>query len=183
MNDFLIETNRLTIRKFHADDWKDLAEILTDKNIVYYEPYDIFTLEQCKTEAENFSRSNNFYAVTLKNENKVIGKLYFNNEGNYGTYELGYTFNAAYQGHGYAKESSAALIKYAFKNMEVRKIIAYSDSTNERSWRLLEALGMKREGELKAYTFKHRDKNDEPIWQDMLVYAIFNPSIQHKFEE
>lgn len=102
---------------------------------------------------------------------------------NYGTYELGYTFNAAYQGHGYAKESSAALIKYAFKNMEVRKIIAYSDSTNERSWRLLEALGMKREGELKAYTFKHRDKNDEPIWQDMLVYAIFNPSIQRKFKE
>lgn len=81
MNDFLIETNRLTIRKFHADDWKDLAEILTDKNVIYYEPYNIFTLEQCKTEAENFSRSNNFYAVTLKNEDKVIGKLYFNNEG------------------------------------------------------------------------------------------------------
>lgn len=173
MNEFFIETNRLLIRKFQADDWKDLAEILTDENVVYYEPYDVFTTEQCKTEAENFSHSDSFYAVVLKSENKVIGKIYFNDEGNYGTYELGYTFNASYQGLGYAKESSTALMKYAFENMGVRKIIAYADSTNERSWRLLEALGMNREGELKAYTFKYRDKNGEPIWQDMLIYAAF----------
>lgn len=173
MNEFVIETDRLLIRKFQADDWKDLAEILTDENVVYYEPYDVFTVEQCKSEAENFSHSDSFYAVVLKSENKVIGKLYFNDNGHYGTYELGYTFNASYQGFGYAKESSAALMRYAFESMGVRKIIAYADSTNERSWRLLEALGMNREGELKAYTFKYRDKNGEPIWQDMLIYAAF----------
>lgn len=183
MNNFIIETNRLAVRKFQTNDWKDLAEILTDKNVVYYEPYDIFSYEQCKAEAEKLSRSNSFYAVVLKNTDKVIGKLYFNNEGNYGTYELGYTFNAEYQGYGYAKESSSALIKYAFENMGVRKIIAYSDSTNERSWRLLETLGMKREGELKAHTFKHKNKNGEPIWQDMLVYALFNDSAKFSFME
>lgn len=173
MKEFIIETNRLMIRKFQAKDWKDLAEILTDENVVYYEPYNVFTVEQCKTEAENFSHSDSFYAVVEKNQNKVIGKLYFNDEGNYGTYELGYTFNASYQGLGYAKESSAALMKYAFENMGVRKIIAYADVANEKSWRLLKTLGMKREGILKAYTFKHKDKNGEPIWQDMLIYATF----------
>ena len=175
MNEFVIETDRLLIRKFQADDWKDLAEILTDENVVYYEPYDVFTARQCKSEAENFSHSDSFYAVVLKSENKVIGKLYFNDNGHYGTYELGYTFNAAYQGFGYAKESSAALMRYAFERMGVRKIIASVDTTNERSWRLLEALGMKREGEKKAHTFKHRDKNGKPIWQDMFIYAIFTP--------
>ncbi len=172
MSDFCINTERLTIRKFKATDWKDLSEILTDENVVYFEPYDAFTVEACKSEAENFANSNNFFAVVLKSEDKVIGKLYFNHEGNHGTYELGYTFNASYQGHGYAKESSRALMHYAFENMDARRIVAFADAANERSWKLLEALGMSKEGKMKNYTFKHRDENGEPIWQDMLMYAV-----------
>lgn len=177
MKEFMIQTDRLIIRRFRAEDWKDLAEILTDEKVVYYEPYDVFTTEQCKGEAENFSHNDSFYAVILKSENKVIGKLYFNDEKNFDTYELGYTFHGAYQGFGYAKESSAALMKYAFENMDVRKIIAYADATNERSWKLLEALGMKREGVLKAHCFKYKDEKGEPIWQDMLLYAAFYSDI------
>lgn len=177
MSDFCINTERLTIRKFRATDWEDLSEILTDENVVYFEPYDVFTVEACKSEAENFSNSDKFFAVVLKDEDKVIGKLYFNDEGKYGTYELGYTFSRSYQGHGYAKEGSMALIKYAFENMGARRIVAFADAANERSWRLLEALGMSNEGKMKKYTFKYKDENGEPIWQDMLIYALLKEDV------
>lgn len=177
MSDFCINTERLTIRKFKTTDWEDLSEILTDESVVYFEPYDVFTVEACKSEAENFSKSDNFFAVVLKDEDKVIGKLYFNDEGNYGTYELGYTFNRSYQGHGYAKESSMALMKYAFENMGARRIVAYADAANEKSWKLLEALGMSIEGKMKKHTFKHKDENGEPIWQDMLIYALLKEDV------
>ena len=54
----LFTTKRLTIRKFAAEDFEDLAEILTDKEVTYFEPYETFTKEACVQEAINFSNSN-----------------------------------------------------------------------------------------------------------------------------
>lgn len=176
----MIETNNLIIRKFTSNDWKDLSEILTDEKVVYYEPYDVFTVEQCKLEAINFSKSDNFYAVELKSNSKVIGKIYFNNEHHFDTFELGYTFNAKYQGLGYAKESSLAIMDYAFKNLNARRIVAYVDTTNERSWHLLERLGMSREGCNKATSYKFVDENNNPIWKDTFSYAILKDEFYNK---
>ena len=63
--DILFATERLKVRKFTPDDWEDLAEILTDKEVTYFEPYETFTREACVQEAENFSKSDEFFAVVL----------------------------------------------------------------------------------------------------------------------
>ena len=41
----LFTTERLTVRKFKPEDWADLAEILTDPEVTYFEPYETFTKE------------------------------------------------------------------------------------------------------------------------------------------
>jgi len=128
----ITETENILIRKFQPDDWRDLSEILTDENVVYYEPYAVFTVAECRDEAIKFARSNNFFAVVLKPEKKVIGKIYFNNENYYETYDLGYTFNADYQGRGYATESIAAFFDYVFENLPVRRITANAQVSNEK---------------------------------------------------
>ena len=56
----LFTTKRLTIRKFAAEDFEDLAEILTDKEVTYFEPYETFTKEACVQEAINFQTAMNF---------------------------------------------------------------------------------------------------------------------------
>ena len=167
-----IETPHLILRRIQPDDWEDLAEFLTDPKVVHFEPYFPFKREDCAQEAINLSQNDSFFAIYLKRESKVIGKLYFHNEGQYGTYELGYTLNAAYQGQGYAKEASAALIRNAFESGTVRRIIAYADEANTRSWNLLEHLGFVREGELHEYTYKYLDEDGQPRWQNMLIYAM-----------
>ena len=112
----LFSPERLIVRKVTPDDHNDLADILTDVEVTYFEPYETFTREACVQEAINFSNSNEFYAVVLNN--KVIGKIYFSDKG-YGSYEIGYTFNRNYQGKGYARESIIGMMKYAFSFLGV----------------------------------------------------------------
>ena len=56
----LFTTERLTVRKFAAEDFEDLSEILTDKDVTYFEPYETFTKEACVQEALNFSKASSF---------------------------------------------------------------------------------------------------------------------------
>lgn len=37
----ILETERLILRKFSCDDWKDLHEYLSQETVVKYEPYDV----------------------------------------------------------------------------------------------------------------------------------------------
>ncbi len=162
----LFSTERLTIRKFTPDDHVDLAEILTDADVTYFEPYETFTKEACVQEAINFSNSDEFYAVVL--DGKVIGKIYFSDEG-YGSYEIGYTFHKAYQGNGYASESIKGMMQYAFSALGVRRIFAQIDTRNSKSIRLAERVGMRKEA-LHKELFPRKGENH--VYNDFLVYAL-----------
>ena len=99
-------------------------------------------------------------------DSKVIGKIYFSKR-DYGTYEIGYTFNRKYQGNGYACESVGAFIRYAFDKIGTRRIMAEIDVRNERSFKLCERLGMRREAE-----FKQVYPSKEGGYNDFYIYAI-----------
>jgi RimJ/RimL family protein N-acetyltransferase len=90
-------TKRLLIRRFTPDDWEDLFEYLSQESVVKFEPYEVFTEEGSKLEATKRSKDNNFWAVCLKNTGKLIGNIYLAKR-DYETWELGYVFNANYQG-------------------------------------------------------------------------------------
>ncbi|MDE7363845.1 MAG: GNAT family N-acetyltransferase [Ruminococcus sp.] len=162
----LFTTERLSVRKFVPDDYNDLADILTDVEVTYFEPYETFTREACIQEAINFSKSTEFFAVVLND--KVIGKIYFSDKG-FGSYEIGYTFNRAFQGKGYAYESVFGMMKYAFSTLGVRRIFAEIDSRNTKSLKLVERIGMRKEAEHKEL-FPRKENNN--IYNDCYVYAI-----------
>ena len=162
---------RLIIRKFRADDWKDIHEYLSDEKVVRFEPYEPFAEEESKAEAVRRAENEAFIAVCLKETGKVIGNLYFEKQ-DYETYELGYVFNANYWNNGYATESAKILINYAFKELKVRRVIAMCNPENELSWRLLERLNMRCEGHLHQNIYFKVNINNQPIWQDTYEYAI-----------
>ncbi len=164
--DTLFVTERLSVRKFVPNDYKDLADILTDDEVTYFEPYDTFTKEACIQEAINFSKSKEFFAVVLND--KVIGKIYFSDKC-FGNYEIGYTFNKNFQGKGYAYESICGMIKYAFSILEVRRIFAEIDSRNIKSINLVERIGMRKEAEHKEL-FPQKENNE--VYNDFYIYAI-----------
>lgn len=162
----ILRTERLTVRKFMPADSGDLAEILSDPEVTYFEPYETFTAEACIKEAENFAASDEFFAVVLGG--KVIGKIYFSRQ-KYGTAEIGYTFGRAFQGKGYACESVHAFMGYAFGKLGVRRIIAEIDTRNKRSASLAKRLGMRIEGEHKQ-VFPRKEDPDK--YNDLYIFAM-----------
>ncbi|MBD7913186.1 MULTISPECIES: GNAT family N-acetyltransferase [Clostridium] len=174
-----IETKRLIIRRFREEDWKDIYEYLSDEKVVYYEPYEAFTVQESKEEAISRAGSEEFIAVCLKETGKVIGNFYFGKR-EYDTYELGYVFNSSYWHKGYATESAKAFMNFVFKELKVRRIIAMCNPENELSWKLLERLNLIREGYLRKNIYFKINANNEPIWQDTYEYGILRESYYSK---
>ena len=176
-----IETERLIIRKFRPDDFTELYEYLSDSNVVRHEPYEPYTWEQTKREAEFRSNSEEYFAVTMKGDGRLIGNLYLGKR-DFDTYELGYVFNREWQMCGYASESAEALLRYAFGTLKAHRVIAKCNALNYRSYKLMERLGMRREAELKKNVYFKRDSSGNPIWQDTLQYAILLEEWKQKYE-
>lgn len=163
-------TERLLIRDFRETDGEDLYEYLSDEEVVRYEPHKVFSREEAYKEAKRRAEDENFLAVCLES-GKVIGNLYFA-KGGFETFEVGYVFNKSYWKNGYATESLNALLKYAFEELEVRRIIAMCDPKNLNSWNLLERVGMRREGTLLKNVYFFVDEEGKPIWKDTYEYAL-----------
>lgn len=172
----ILETDRLIIRRFCIDDWKDLYEYLSQEAVVKYEPYDALSKDDCKKAAVSRSEDDAFWAVCLKGSNKLIGNLYFAQcqPQEFLTWELGYVFNPAYYGKGYATEACKRLMQYAFEQMGVHRIIASCNTENAPSWKLLERLSMRREGYFKKPSFFEKSPEGNPVWHDDYQYAMID---------
>jgi RimJ/RimL family protein N-acetyltransferase len=81
--------------------------------------------------------------------------------------ELGWVLDPANTGHGYATEAVQELLRYAFEDLGVRRVVANCFLDNESSWRLMERVGMRRETHAVRESL-HRSGR----WLDTLTYAV-----------
>ena len=143
-------TRRLVLRRFLKSDGEGLYDYLSDPEVVKFEPYEPYTREMAEQEAARRAEDQNFWAVCLL-DGALLGNVYFA-EGEFDTWELGYVFNRKYWG--------------------MHRVTAMCNPENERSWRLLERLGMRREGNLRKNIFFFRNEQGEPLWQDTYEYGL-----------
>jgi [ribosomal protein S5]-alanine N-acetyltransferase len=179
----IMETERLIVRNFRVDDWQDLYEYLSQKEVLRYEPEGESDQEDCKRKAMERSQSDIFLAVCLKDSDKMIGHVYFNQTGpvEFLTWEIGYIFNPKYYGKGYATESCQRVLQFGFKKLGAHRIIAMCNPENSTSWKLLERLSMRREGHHKKKAFFRRTDDGNPIWHDAYQYAILSEEWYNRF--
>ena len=163
-----IQTERLLLRRFRAEDADDLYTYLSDADVVKFEPYEPFAKEACAHEA--ICRAENPAFIAVEKDGRVIGNLYLGKDEFGG--EIGWVFAKDAQGKGYATEAAHALMDYAFKTEGLHRILAMCDPQNVPSWKLCERLGMRREAHHLSNVYFFRDEKGEPIWKDTYVYAI-----------
>lgn len=161
----------MIIRRFRPEDRADLFDYLSREEVVRFEPYGVFSREEANQAAEGRSKNDAFWAVCLKDDGKLIGNIYFA-KGEFDTWELGYVFHSDYWGKGYAYEAARALMDDAFRNQNAHRIVAMCNPLNERSWRLLERLGLRREGHLRQNIWFKTDEKGHPIWNDTYEYGV-----------
>lgn len=164
-----ITTERLILRQFRENDYDDLYEFLSQLADDEFEGYPGITYENGREHLAYRVGSEDFYAVELRESEKVIGNIYFGHR-EFDAREVGYIINKDYQRKGYALEALTAVINDAFRN-GTHRVYAECDPRNERSWRLLEKAGLRREAHFVQNIFFHRNAAGEPIWKDTYVYA------------
>lgn len=99
-----METRRLILRPFRITDIGNLQEYLMDPRVTVFEPYKAMTLKEVRESLAWRVSTEEMVAVELKETGKLIGNVYLGKR-DCDALELGYAFNAAYWGNGYARES------------------------------------------------------------------------------
>jgi len=175
----MINTSRLLIRQFQEQDTISLFEYLSNPIIYRFEPGEPISLEKAKELTRERAHSTDFQAVILKSTQKMVGHLYFKQTEPWelSTWELGYIFNPAFHGKGYATEAAQALIHYGFNHFGIHRVIAHCDPENIASWKVLEKIGMRREGYFRRNIFFRRAVDNSPLWVDSFEYAILKEDI------
>lgn len=168
-----IETNNLIIRNFELRDEDDLCEYMLQRVNAEFEAYPDFTRQKVKTEIEFRVHSDEFYAIELKTEQKVIGNIYLGKR-DFNSRELGYVLNENYQHRGYGSDASKLIIDYMF-HQGVHRIYSECAPQNIPSWKLMEKVGMMREAHFRKNVSFRNDINGKPIYWDTYVYALLNP--------
>jgi RimJ/RimL family protein N-acetyltransferase len=82
--------------------------------------------------------------------------------------EIGFTIAPAHQGHGYATEAVRLLAGYLLGVRGKHRIRACCDVRNAASAAVLERIGMRREGHLRASTWAKGE------WTDDLLYGLLS---------
>ena len=141
---FPLRTPRLLLREFVATDEADVHEYGSDPEVCRYDVWGPNTPQQTRDDPQR--------------ENA----------------EIGWVFHRAYWGNGYATEAASAVLDCAFGRLGLRRVYASCDVRNVGSWRVMEKLGMSREG----YSIK--DKLQKGEWRDSYLYAILAPDRRSK---
>jgi RimJ/RimL family protein N-acetyltransferase len=169
-----LKTERLDIRPFRPQDWKDLHEYLSLPEVYVYEPGEPIDEEAARRLALERSKGENFLAVVARDTGKMVGHVYLGREQPefFLCWELGFIFNPAYQGRGYCTEACGAVRDYAFDVVGAHRLVAGCSPDNPASWRVLEKIGMRREGFFLKNAFFRRGAGGEPLWFDSWHYAM-----------
>lgn len=79
--------------------------------------------------------------------------------------DLGFALDADYQQQGYMTEAVRCVLDHGFNHLRLHRVWATADIENKPSWRLMERVGMQREGHLRENVMI-RDK-----WRDSYLYS------------
>jgi ribosomal-protein-alanine N-acetyltransferase len=158
MNTPTIETDRLRLRIFQADDLDPYCErIFADTDVTRYLPVSQLTpIERTRKAIEKFQqqfidRGFGFWAVELKSTNELIGHCGLQHLDNTPEVEIGYAIGKNYWRQGLTSEAAQATLRYAFEALQLDRVVAVAVPVNAGSTRVMEHIGMKFQGSARYY--------------------------------
>ena len=137
----LLETPRLTLRKFRPEDLEALFQLLHDKEVNRFLPwFPVETLEEAQAfYRERIQGQRYFFAICLKGEDRPMGYVKAE-DGN--SYDFGYALGREHWHQGLTTEAARALVGY-LRQEGIPFITATHDRENPRSGGVMRQLGMR----------------------------------------
>ncbi|KTD50500.1 acetyltransferase [Legionella rubrilucens] len=145
-----ITTTRLFLRPWHPNDSKPFFDINQDKKVLEFLPGPM-SQEQINDfmqyqNAQLDKRKYMLWAAELQDTGELIGFIglnYFDKPTHFSpAVEIGWRLGSQYWGHGYAPEGALACLDYAFKQLGLDEIVAFTVPDNARSRKVMAKIGM-----------------------------------------
>ena len=104
----------------------------------------------------------------------MVGHMYFQQTQplEFLTWELGYIFNPLFQNN--QGIGDAGFQRY----FVIHRVMAHCNPENIASWKVLERIGMRREGHFRRNIFFKTAADGTPLWVDTFEYAILKDDIK-----
>jgi len=181
LQDLHLQTPRLVLREFEETDWPELHAVESDPKVVRYMSHDARS-EQATRDyirdsialAHAQPRTVFDLAVTLSTSGRLVGRMGLDvRRPEHREAEVWFVLHPDVWGHGYATEGLSALFTLAFETLGVHRIFGDCDPRNVASTRVMERLGMRREGHLREnYWLKGE-------WCDSVLFGL----LAHEWRE
>ena len=143
-----ISTRRVLLRGFNKSDLESLHRILSVRAVLRYFPSDDTpSIEQVRRLIERhrahwMEHGYGWWALTLAQEQKLIGWCGLNLLPATNEVELKYLLSEDHWGKGLATEAAGFSLRYGFEQAELEQIIGIVHPENIASQRVLEKVGM-----------------------------------------
>jgi predicted acetyltransferase len=172
-----LETERLILRKYRETDFDAVHSYASVAENETYMAYQNPNTEEDTTafiaaaiaKADSDPCMDYQYAIALKDEGKLVGgcgiTVSARNEA-----EIGYMLHRDFWNQGYGTEAGRALLDFGFSDLGLHRITATCDAENVGSYRIMEKIGMRREGLFIEGRPPHKLSDKE--YSDELFYAI-----------
>jgi RimJ/RimL family protein N-acetyltransferase len=153
-----LESPRLRLRAYRASDDAGMFRLYSDPRVMRYWSFPPWTsLGQAqaylrRVEGEMSAGSSVLpWAIATRADDVLVGTVtLFSVSIEQGRAETGYSLHPDFQGRGLAREALRLMLGHAFDTLQLRRIEADVDPRNTPSCRLVESLGFRREGLLRA---------------------------------
>jgi [ribosomal protein S5]-alanine N-acetyltransferase len=162
-----LTTPRLVLRPFSRADADAVCKLAGAREIAQYTLHIPYPYERqmavtwIASHADRFARGEGVtLAVTLRDSGDLVGAMGLSVDDENDNGELGYWIGVPYWGRGYATEAAKALLAYGFGKLNLHRIYACHLAPNVASGRVMQKLGMVREGTLREHVAKWGQRYD-----------------------
>jgi RimJ/RimL family protein N-acetyltransferase len=170
-----LNTERLLLRPFVADDFDVVFAMRSDPGVTQWLEWGPQTEDEVRAALEMKIAGTTvvaegdplFLAAMHQDTGAFVGDFVLQwTSQKHGTGEIGFIVHPEHQGHGYATEAGAVLLRLAFDELGLHRVIGRTEPRNTGSAHVLEKLGMRREAHLVENEWIKGE------WQSELDYAI-----------
>ncbi|TMD62463.1 MAG: GNAT family N-acetyltransferase [Chloroflexi bacterium] len=153
----ILATKRLVLREFEEEDWSAVLAYQSDPLYLRYYHWTHRSEQEVREFVQMFialpneePRTKFQLAITLASDGRLIGNCGIRMK-TPGAREadIGYELDPHFWGSGYATEAASELLAFGFRDLVLHRIWAWCIAENIASARVLEKIGMRREGHLR----------------------------------
>ncbi|MHC4470820.1 MAG: GNAT family N-acetyltransferase [Planctomycetota bacterium] len=165
-----IETERLILRPFTEDDVPEVARMageraIADTTLNLPHPYAEGDARTWIEKHEPGAREGKQLTLAIQHrDGPLLGAVGLAIAPEQGRAELGYWVGVEHWNRGYATEAAGAVVSHAFMALGLRRIHACHLTRNAASGRVMEKIGMRREGVLREHVLKWDVPEDIALW-------------------